>query len=76
MSATKQLHQELTEWQDAADQALYDTGRCMASLSNLAWTDDNNAIWAPDREWLAETKQQIKDLQAMLAELEAAHDCL
>ena len=76
MSAIKELLQSQTEWQDATDQALYDTGRCMASLANGAWTDDNTAVWAPSREWLAETKQQLKDLEAMLAELETAHDCL
>jgi hypothetical protein len=77
MSATKEFLLTCTEWQQSTDQALYETARCMASLSSHAWLcGDDHAVYAPDAEWLAETRQQLKDLEAMLGELHAARECL
>lgn len=76
MSQIKDYMLSCQEWQEAVDLNAYDLSCSLASLSNQAWPTDDQAVWAPTKEWIAETKQQLADMMQCVLELESAQEQL
>ena len=75
MSTMKEYASRLEVAHEAADSQVYSAAVALQDLADMAWSGDE-AIWAPDREWLAATRMQLNQGLLALAELEAARDSI
>ena len=75
MSAIKNALQSWEDDQMHLDQALVQAQRDIASMTVFCWSGgDNFPVHAPDQEWIAETRTQLKEMLSWLEEMQGARD--
>ena len=75
MSALKKALQDWEDDQLHLDQVLCQAQGDMASLTTFCWSTGNDfPFHAPDGQWIAETRTQLKEMLSWLEEMQTARD--